>query len=310
MSTKMHAPLRRTIGALVTLGLCNTAVVAQEGITWNSLRSRPVPAAERIAYGDDSLQFGVLRLPVGQGPFPVVVFMHGGCWLNAYDLRYTAPIEDAFRNAGFAVWSIEYRRVGDSGGGWPGTFIDVARGADHLHKLARDRPLDLNRVVSSGHSAGGAFALWLAARGKRSTAQHRDLLSAGSALEIHGVLGLAPAPDLESLHAAGVCGKVIDRLMGGSPAAVPDHYASVSPFTMSPIGVPQFLVIGLRDSAWAPSGRSYVARARSVGDTSITVIDAPESGHFDLLAPETASGALTLEALRNLLGVIGRKSGR
>ena len=90
----------------------------------------------RIAYGDDPLQFGNLRLPEGDGPHPVVAFVHGGCWLSMYDIAHVGPAEQAIADAGFAVWSIEYRRVGDEGGGWPATYLDVGRGFDHLRELS------------------------------------------------------------------------------------------------------------------------------------------------------------------------------
>ncbi|MGI9204157.1 MAG: alpha/beta hydrolase family protein, partial [Woeseiaceae bacterium] len=90
------------------------------------------PAAARIHYGDGALQFGDLRLPAGSGPHPVAVFIHGGCWLSAFDIAHSSKLTAAMARYGIATWSLEYRRVGDEGGGWPGTFQDVASGADHL----------------------------------------------------------------------------------------------------------------------------------------------------------------------------------
>ncbi|MDP2957053.1 MAG: alpha/beta hydrolase [Longimicrobiales bacterium] len=176
------------------------------------------PPDHVIAYGPGPLQFGHLRLPAGDGPFPVVVFVHGGCWLSSYGIGHVGLLEEAWAEAGYAVWSLEYRRVGDEGGGWPGTYLDVAAGADHLRTLAATFPLDLGRVVASGHSAGGAFALWLVARDR---IPRESELWRSDPLRVHGVLALAPAPDLEGLHAAGVCGNVIDQLMGaGGPHLV------------------------------------------------------------------------------------------
>src|SRR6185437_307494 len=122
--------------------------------------------ALRLAYGTDPNQFGDLWLPSGAGPHPVVVFLHGGYWRARYDISYTHPIAADLAARGIAVWNLEYRRVGQSGGGWPGTFEDVARGFDALHDLAQQHSLDLARVVVMGHSAGGHLAFWLAA-GKR-----------------------------------------------------------------------------------------------------------------------------------------------
>lgn len=198
------------------------------------------PPSHRITYGDDPLQFGNLRLPTGAGPFPVVVFIHGGCWLSMFDIAHVGSLEQAIADSGFAVWSLEYRRVGDPGGEWPNSFSDVGRGADHLRVLARDYPLDLTRVIAAGHSAGGAFALWLAMRQKIPPASP---LYTSTPLRIKGVLGLAPAGDIERVEAAGTCGRVVNKLMGGSPAEHPERYAAVSPMRLLPIDVPELLAL-------------------------------------------------------------------
>src|SRR5438132_9320670 len=119
---------------------------------------------ERIAYGPDRFQFGDLRLPSGSGPRPVAIVIHGGFWREKYDLEYIVPVCEALTAAGVVTWNLEYRRIGNAGGGWPGTFEDVAAGADHLHSLAHEFNLDLNRVIAIGHSAGGHLAFWLASR--------------------------------------------------------------------------------------------------------------------------------------------------
>src|SRR4026209_857599 len=92
---------------------------------------RAPPPDQRISYGSGPLQFGNLRLPKRPGPHPIVVFIHGGCWLSQYDIAHAAAFEQAIADSGFAVWSIEYRRVGNEGGGWPGTFSDIVQAADY-----------------------------------------------------------------------------------------------------------------------------------------------------------------------------------
>src|SRR5579859_3765042 len=104
------------------------------------------PADRRLAYGDHPRQFGDLRLPRGAGLHPVAVVLHGGFWRATYDLEHIGHLCAALAAAGVVTWSLEYRRIGDDGGGWPGTFHDVARGADRLRELARDYPLDLQRA--------------------------------------------------------------------------------------------------------------------------------------------------------------------
>ena len=188
------------------------------------------------------------------------VFVHGGCWLTSYGIGHVGLLEEAWAEAGYAGWSLEYRRVGGEGGGWPGTYQDVAAGADHLRTLAGTFPLDLERVVASGHSAGGSFGLWLAARDR---IPRESELWRSDPLRVGGVLALAPAPDLEGLHAAGVCGNVID-------------------------------------GSWGPVGRTWHRHAPEVGARGVQLLEAPESGHFEMIVPGTSTLTLVMEALAEL----------
>jgi acetyl esterase/lipase len=261
------------------------------------------PPDERVPYGDDPLQFGELRLPPnGKKPYPVAIFVHGGCWLAEYVIAHTRALAEAFAQAGIATWAIEYRRVGDEGGGWPNTFLDIARGADHLREVARSYPLDLSRVIAVGHSAGGQFALWLAARDRlpESSELRRDS-EAREPIRLRGVLGLAAAGDLAFLHEQKVCGHVIDKLMGGSPAEVPERYAAGSPAQLVPVGTPQILLNGVHDSSWTPVALRYIEAARAAGASNLRVVEAPESGHFEMIDPSSSTWPLVLEAARDLL---------
>jgi acetyl esterase/lipase len=249
------------------------------------------PPDQRLQYGPGPQQFGNLRLPKRPGLHPVVVLIHGGCWLSQYDISHVGSLEQALADSGFAVWSLEYRRVGDAGGGWPGTFLDVARGADFLREIAAANSLDLTRVVAIGHSAGGQFALWLAARKKIAATSE---LHVANPLAVRGVVGLAPAPDLEGLESTGACGNVIGKLVGGPAAEFPDRYAAASPMKLAPVGVPQTLIVGAKDRSWAPIGRSYFAHAREVGDTLVRLVEAPDAGHFELIAPKTSTWPIVI----------------
>jgi len=255
------------------------------------------PADARIPYDDGPLQFGDLRVPPGSGPHPVAVFIHGGCWRARYDITHSSKLTAALARNGIATWSLEYRRVGDVGGGWPGTFQDIGRGADHLRSIAREHHLDLDRVIVIGHSAGGHLALWLTARSRLPA---EAPVGSAAPLPVRGVLALAPAPDLEFLHEKKVCGHIIDKLMGGSPEQFPDRYRWGDPVQLAPDGVRQVLIIGKYDDMWAPSGLRYFRAAKARGD-DIRMIDASESGHFEMIDPDSTTWPLVLEATRKLL---------
>lgn len=256
------------------------------------------PAGEKHAYGKDPLQFGELILPDGPGRHPVIIFIHGGCWLAAYDINHSRALANAFAADGIAVWNLEYRRVGDPGGGWPGTFLDIAMGADHLRVLAKKYPLDLARVLAVGHSAGGHLALWLAVRHKLPAAS--DIYKA-KPISILGVLPLAPASELDRLHQKAVCGQVVDKLIGGSPEAFPDRYQQATPSRFAPLGVPQTLVVGEQDSGWGWVGDAYIKAARAAGDKQIQLIKAPDAGHFEVIDPKSSAWPMVRDAARRLL---------
>src|SRR5690242_13594408 len=93
----------------------------------------PAPAADdRIAYSTEPLHFGDVRIPRGRGPHPILIFIHGGFWRARYALDYAGHLCAALADAGVATWNLEYRRVGDPGGGWPGTLNDVLRGTQFV----------------------------------------------------------------------------------------------------------------------------------------------------------------------------------
>ena len=112
------------------------------------------------------------------------------------------------------------------------------------------------------------------------------------------MLALAPAPDLEALHTAGVCGNVIDTLMGGAPDAYPDRYRHASPMQLTPVSVPQVLIIGQHDRSWGPGGRAYHRHVVAEGGADVTLVEAPESGHFEMIVPSTSSWTLVVDSLR------------
>lgn len=255
------------------------------------------PPDHKIPYGAAPKQFGHLRLPKGRGPFRVVIYVHGGCYKAEYSIAHAGALEQALADAGFAVWSLEYRGVGDEGGGWPGTFQDLANGADHLRVLAKQYPLDVTRVVAAGHSAGGNSALWLAAR--RKIAKESPLYRA-DALPIGGVLALAPAGDFVEMHQKNGCGGIMEPLMGGSPRSVGDRYRAASPGELLPIGVPQAIVIAHHDERFMAFGRSYAAKAKAAGEQQLIIVEAPASGHFDVIAPTTSTWTIVRRALDDL----------
>jgi acetyl esterase/lipase len=256
----------------------------------------------RSAYAHESPhQFGVLRVPAGEGPHPVVALVHGGCWLADYDHAHLESAAEAITALGAATWSIEYRRLGHAGGGWPGTFRDVAHGLDHLRVLAPTHGLDLARVVTLGHSAGGHLALWLAAR--RKLAPSSELFVANP-LAVRGVVSLAAIADLRAYAlGAGRCNASVRPLLGGVAANFAERIAQASPLELAPLGAPLRLVHGARDKIvpLAQSESLAEAERRLGGDATLDVLS--DAGHYDLIAPFADAWSTVARRVRELAGL-------
>lgn len=258
--------------------------------------SRPVPTADhRLPYGPGLSQFGDLWIPPAppNALLPLVVFFHGGWWQSAYDLGYAGHLCQALKKDGIASWSVEYRRVGEAGGGWPGTFHDAAAGFDFAATLAKKFPLDLSRVLVAGHSAGGHLAFWIA--GRHHLEPHSELYEPRPQLPLHGALSLAGAVDLRlTIDLSGFFTFAHDRqqvysLMGGRPVDLPDRYQSGNPGDLLPFNVPQTLIQGTEDDQIPPDLPSrWAALAHRAGDTA-TVNLLPNATHFDIVDPESAA---------------------
>lgn len=248
------------------------------------------------AYGTDPLQIGHLRLPEGQGPFPVVVLIHGGCWSAAYDdVTGMGPLAEALTARGVATWNLAYRRLGDAGGGWPGTFEDIGAGIDHVRALAADHPLDVTRVVVAGHSAGAHLALWGASRLALADARFgTDPFRPMAVVPIDGPGTLSGFIGID----AQACGRpVIVPFMGGTPQDLPEPYRIASPQDQLPFGVRQLVV----QAEFAPLMQPYVAAAQASGDAVETLV-LEGADHFDPIVPGRPHGDRVVEAIVELVG--------
>lgn len=278
-------------------------------IAYSELIATPAPPADhRIAYGSETLQFGELRIPRGTELMPLVVLIHGGCWRSQYDLKHVAPAAVALAQEGFAVWTIEYRRIGDANGGWPGTFDDIAHGVDYVRKLGAQFPqIDTSRVVLMGHSAGGQLALWAASRKQNETTGL--FRSSIAPLKVAGVVSLAGITDLAEFGTGTAgCNQSVTPLMGGTLQQVPQRYRAVSPVERVPTGVFVRLVHGDADPIVPlAQSRTFLDRAHTAGDRAELDIIAG-GGHFDLLSPQSSAWQTVVRAARWSAGVSLKKT--
>lgn len=238
--------------------------------------------------GQDPSQVADLHLPAGPGPFPVVVLLHGGYWKTRYGKLIVRPLARELAGLGWAVWNLEYRRVGPGsgprrrggGGGWPMTFDDVAGGIDALATV--DAPLDLTRVDVVGHSAGGQLALWASARATLP----EGAVGAAPVVPVRRVVALAPVTDMA--RASGPA----ELLLGGTADSVGVRWAQADPLRRGAPPVPALVVHGV-DDATIPVARSRTYAAR----TGVELIEVPGS-HSDPIDPSTSAWAAAREWLQ------------
>lgn len=233
------------------------------------------PAADiRVRYGPDQNHFADLRLPKTQGPHPLAINIHGGFWRSKYDLGHAGHLCAALTEKGLATANLEYRRVGNEGGGWPGTFDDIRNALRYLQQNAQQYSFDLRRIVVVGHSAGGQLAVALAA--------HEPTI--GSIVSLAGVLDLQRTFDLHLSHDAVV------EFLGGKPTDVADHYREANPLHLDvPQAIHQWIVYGTKDDVIPDDfSRRYVQeKKKSKEDVHLLKIDGAD--HFDLIDPRSAA---------------------
>ena len=276
-------------------------------ITWPDLLNRPKPSpTHTIKWGKGATDEVDLWLPDGAGPHPVVLMVHGGCWQKAVaDRTIMNWAAEDLRKQGLAVWNIEYRGVDEPGGGYPGTFLDVAHAADALRDNAGKYNLKLDKVAAFGHSAGGHLALWLAARHRLPASSP---LRMDNPLPITGVLNAGGLADLKAsapVTAADCLADIMDKLTGQPSASRPDVFSDTSPAEMLPIGATIYVLSGDSDRISPPSlGRDLWQRASNAGDLALINI-VEKTGHVELVAPGTVAFDRVIETLHNVM-TIGR----
>ncbi len=245
----------------------------------------PPPADQRIPYGSDVNQFVDLRLPPGKGPHAVVLNLHGGYWRNRYSLEHAGHLCAALTAKGIVTWNLEYRRVGDNGGGWPGTFEDITNGYRFLQQNAARHQCDSDRIVVMGHSAGGHLALCLAGHQKSVT-------------RVVSLAGVVDAHRAFTLH---LSNDAVVEFLGGKPDEVPDHYREADPLSLR-ISATQWLLHGADDDVVPPEfSRQYVEAKKARGE-DVHLLEIPRCGHFDVIDPRSEAWKQIEATVLKLLG--------
>jgi acetyl esterase/lipase len=249
----------------------------------------PPPADARIAYGSEPSQFFDLRLPKDdllksgltrngrrfKSAYPLVISIHGGYWRAGYNLDHAGHLCAALSGHGVATANLEYRRVGNEGGGWPNTFADIRSAYNFLLQNASQHSLDANRVLVMGHSAGGQLALCLA----------------GHEPGVTRVVSLAGVVDLQRACQLHLSNDAVVEFLRGTPGQVPDHYREADPMQLAIPQARQWLIHGSADDVVPPAfSRDYVtAKQKRTGKKKedVRLLEISAADHFDLIDPRT-----------------------
>ncbi|MGB8062663.1 MAG: alpha/beta hydrolase [Candidatus Sulfotelmatobacter sp.] len=254
------------------------------------LSRQPPPADKRLGYGSDPNQFFDLRLPAakGKGLSPLVINIHGGFWRAKYNLDHAGHVCAALTANGLATANLEYRRVGNAGGGWPGTFADIRAAYQFLLQHADTEHLDRERIVVMGHSAGGQLALCLAA--------HEP--------GVKRVLSLAGVVDLQQAYQLHLSHDAVAEFLHGTPSEVPEHYQEADSMRLSIPQARQYLIHGSADDTVPVQfSRDYVREKRKrTPSEDASLIEIAGAGHYDLIDPGSAAWKQVEDTVRQLIG--------
>jgi acetyl esterase/lipase len=236
----------------------------------NDILSKPQPPPdERVAYGADPNQFLEVRLPHATALHPAVLHIHGGYWRAKYDLAHAGHLCETLRAAGVATFNVEYRRVGNPGGGWPGTFEDIRSAYRFICEKHVPFRLDRDRMAVMGHSAGGQLALCLAAH----------------EASVRCAISLAGVVDLKKGFTLHLSDDAVADFLGGNPEAVPEHYREADPMELRIRHARQWLLHGADDETVPPEfSRNYVSQKKKAGE-SAELLEILQAGHFELIDP-------------------------
>lgn len=288
--------------------LCAGAAAAPMKLSDYLALHGPAPQAT-LAYGSAPSQYAELFVPHGAGPFPVAVLVHGGCWTSKFGgIGQLRNMAGALAARGIAVWNVEYRRVDEPGGGYPGTYQDMNAALELLSAQAARYRLDTTRIVAVGHSAGGQLVQWIAGRARLPVSSP---LYRAHPLPVRQVVSLGGLADLRHEQALikASCDRDTAELAGLPDSARPDVYADTNAAELMPNGSHTVLVNGELDTIAPPrAARDYAARARAAGDAA-EVLVLPGASHYDEVAAASPSWPLVLGAIEAALGRAGAPAG-
>ena len=232
---------------------------------------------ERTPYGGDASQFLELWRPE-RAVAGFAIFIHGGFWRTKYDLSHANPFCTALAAQGIITANLEYRRVGEPGGGWPGTFEDVVAAVKAASEHVGRVPL----VV--GHSAGGHLALRLASE----------------PVSLKSVIALAPIADLRLAYELNLSHGAVVEFLGATPDAIPGRYEDACASTHVSL-VRRVIVHGTKDEDVPVAIARAFMLARQNDPERPSLLEIPGAGHMELIDPDSPAGLTVIQLVSRIV---------
>lgn len=289
------------LSALISIYSLNVSAEEIKYISFDDVLNLDYSKADsKIYYGKGIDQFGELRLPKSgnaEQRFPVVMLIHGGCYLDSYNSDHFRGLASEISNLGFATWMIEYSRINDKKIGYPNTFHDVGMAADYIRELAKKYPIDLSGVTTLGHSAGGQLALYVASR--NNIKEDSDLYKPDP-IKVKSVISLAGITDLTTYSMEdGFCNQSINKLLGGSPKEIPKIYQETSPINNIPSESEIYLIHGSDDSVVKYKYSEALHESAMKNGANSKLVEIKNAEHYELIYPKGDSWVELSDILKN-----------
>jgi len=218
-------------------------------------------------YGYRPLMLDLFRPAPAQRPYPLVIWIHGGAFLEGTNKRdgealRGARIGERILAGGFALARVTYRLTGEAI--FPAQLHDVKAAVRWLHHHAAELGLDPSRFTVWGESAGGQLAAILALTGDDPRASGSVGILAGSDAVRAGVIWYSPS-DLLNLQPQARPDSIYDHdspdspaglLVGGSVQENPGLARQASPLSYASAGAPPLLFVHGTDDRVIPTEQS------------------------------------------------------
>ncbi len=209
----------------------------------NSSKEQTVIRETEIVFGTVDgvdLKLDLARPGKGKGPYPALVFIHGGGWRSGGRWNNTSYIREA-AGRGYVAVTVDYRLTSVSDGPkakypFPAQIHDVKCAVRWLRANAEKYNVDPARIGAYGYSAGGHLALLLGLTDS-SDGLEGNCGNLNFSSKVQAVVSRSGSTDLLGLFETEYADRsAVMRLVGGSPEEMPEEYRIASPVRVQDIG--------------------------------------------------------------------------